>query len=141
MDEGEQGEENIDSDEENCSQDEQDVEDILSILVRAAVAKAGVESVVESMVSVVGAHTPASRAIILQNRLEDKTIVSWNDEDIKHCDPIVKETIWAYTSQYKMRSHREGHFVRRNENIKPYLISEADTLMKKPAKLPVMLEK
>ena len=110
--------------------------------MRAAVAKGGVESVVESMVSVVEAHTPASRGIILQNRLEDETIVSWNGEDVMHCDPIVKEAMRAYISQYKMQSNREGHFVRRNENIKPYLVSEAvDTLMKKPAKLPVMLEK
>ena len=69
---------------------------------------------VESMVSVVEAHTPASRGIIPQNRLEDETIVSWNGEDVMHCDPIVKDAIRAYISQYKMQSNREGHFVRRN---------------------------
>ena len=111
-------------------------------MVRAAVAKGGVESVVESMVSVVEAHTPSSRGILLQNRLEDETVVAWNGEDVMHCDPIVKEAMGKYTSHYKMQSNRDGHFVRRNENIKPYLISEAvDTLIKKPAKLPVMLEK
>ena len=68
--------------------------------------------------------------------------MSWNGEDVMHCDPIVKEALRAFTSQYKMQINREGHFVRRNKNIKPYLVSEAvDTLMKKPAKLPVMLEK
>ena len=82
--------------------------------MRAAVAKGGVESVVESMVSVGEAHTPASRGIILQNRLEDETIVSWNGEDVMHCDPIVKEDMRAYINQYKMQSNREGHFVRRN---------------------------
>ena len=110
--------------------------------MRAAVTKGGVESVVESMVSVVEAHTPASRGIILQQRLEDETIVSWNGEDVMHCDPIVKEALSAYFKQYKRQSSRGGHFVRRSSNIKPYMVSEAvDTLMKKPAKLPVMLEK
>ena len=68
--------------------------------------------------------------------------MSWNGEDVMQSDTIFKEALRAFTSQYKMQSNREGHFVRRNENIKPYLVSEAvDTLMKKPAKLPVMLEK
>ena len=61
---------------------------------------------VESMVSVVEAHTPASRGIIPQNRLEDETIVSWNGEDVMHCDPIVKEAMRAYISQYKMQQGR-----------------------------------
>ena len=52
------------------------IEDILSILVRAAVAKGGVEAVVESMVSVVEAHTPASRGILNQQRLEDE-VMDW----------------------------------------------------------------
>jgi hypothetical protein len=49
---------------------------IEDIQVRAAVAKGEVESVEESMVSVVEAHTPSSRGIIHQNGLEDETIVS-----------------------------------------------------------------
>ena len=47
----------------------------------------------ESMVSVVEAHTPASRAILDQQRLEDEVVVAWNGEDTFHCDPVVKKSI------------------------------------------------
>ena len=60
------------------------------------------------MVSVVEAHTLASRGIIPQNRLEDETIVSWNGEDVMHCDPIVKDATRAYISQYKMQTTGKG---------------------------------
>ena len=49
------------------------IQDALHILVQAAVAKGGVELVVESMVSVVEAHTLSSRGILNQERLEDET--------------------------------------------------------------------
>ena len=118
------------------------IEDIISILLRAAVAKGGVESVVESMVSVVEAHTPSSRGILNQERLADEITVAWNGEDVVHCDALVKEAMLSYTGQYKLLGNREGHFVRRSENIKSYVISEAvDSLVKKPVKLPVMIEK
>ena len=57
------------------------IEDVLRIFVRAAVAKGGVESVVESMVTVVEAHTPASRGILNQQRLEDEVMVTRNGEE------------------------------------------------------------
>ena len=49
------------------------IQDALTILVQAAVAKGGVELVVESMVSVVEAHTLSSPGILNQERLEDET--------------------------------------------------------------------
>ena len=118
------------------------IEDVLSIVVRAAVAKGGVESVEESMVSVVEAHTPSSRGILKQERLEDESLVAWNGEDVVHCDPLVREALALYSSQYKMEGNKEGHFIRRSENIKDYIISEAvDTLVKMPVKFPWMVEK
>ena len=62
-------------------------------MVRAAVAKGGVESIVESIVSVVEAHTPASRGILNQQRLEDEVMVAWNGEETVHCDPLVREAL------------------------------------------------
>ena len=94
------------------------IADVISVLIRAAVAKGGVESVVESMVSVVEAHTPSSRGILNQERLEDEVMVAWNGEDVVHCDFLVKEALLSFTSQYKMTGHRDGHFVRKkNKNL------------------------
>ena len=62
----------------------------------------GVESLVESMVSVVEAQTPSSTGILNQERLEDEVMVAWNGED----DSLVSETIISFTSQYKMLGHR-----------------------------------
>ena len=53
------------------------IEGVLSVQTLALVAKGGVESVVESMVSVMEAHTPASRGLLNQQRIEDEMMVSW----------------------------------------------------------------
>ena len=49
------------------------IKDALNMLVQAAVAKGGVELVVESMVSVVGAQTLSSQGFLNQQRSEDET--------------------------------------------------------------------
>ena len=48
----------------------------------ALVARGGVESVVESMVSVMEAHTPASRGLLNQKKIEDE-IKSWGNHFLK----------------------------------------------------------
>ena len=117
------------------------IQSVLSILVRAAVAMGGLESVCESMVSVVEAHTPAFRAILDQQRLEDEVIVAWNGEDTFHCDPVVKEALETYWGSCKTLSNRDGHFVRRSEHIKSYMVSKTvDSSLKKPVKLSVMMD-
>ena len=59
--------------------------------------RGGVESLVESMVSLVEAHITSSRGIIFPKRLDDATIVSCYGEEIIHCFPLVKEAMRAYT--------------------------------------------
>ena len=86
---------------------------------------------------VVEAQTPSSRGILKHERL-----VAWNGEDVVHCDcdPLVREALALYSSQYKMVGNKKGHFIRRSENIKDYIISEAvDTLVKMPVKFPWMV--
>ena len=58
------------------------------ILQRPAVARGGLESVCETMVSVMEAHTPSLRGILDQRRLEDEILVAWNGEDVFHCDQV-----------------------------------------------------
>ena len=117
------------------------IEGVLSVLVRAAVAKGGVESVCESMVGVMEAHTPSLRAILDQRRLEDELLVAWNGEDVYHCEAVVKEALGTYWGQCKSLANREGHFIRRSENIESYVTSEAvDSQANKPAKLSFMTQ-
>ena len=108
------------------------IEGVLSVQTLALVAKGGVESVVESMVSVMEAHSPASRGLLNQQRIEDEMMVSWNGEDIYHCDGIVEETMRAY----------KGNFIRRSGRVNDYFVSKAiDSMAKKPAKLEIMARK
>ena len=72
---------------------------MISILIRAAVAKGGDESLVESMVIVVEAHTPSSKGKPNQESLEDEVMVAWIGEDVMNCDSLVRETMMSFTSQ------------------------------------------
>ena len=117
------------------------IQSVLSILVQAVVAMGGLESVCESMVSVVEAHTPASRAILDQKRVEDEVMVAWSGEDTFHCDSVVKEALETYWGSCKTLSNRDGHIVRRSDHIKSYLVSKTvDSSLKKPAKLSVTMD-
>ena len=116
-------------------------EGVLSVLVKALVAKGGVESVVESMVSVMEAHSSPLRGLTDQTRIEDEMQIAWNGEDIYHCDSVVKEALEAYLSKCKREGDREGHFIRRSSNIKSYVVSKAvDSKVNCPPKLPVMFK-
>ena len=116
-----------------------EIEGVLSILANAAICQGGVESVVESMVSVLEAHTPSVRGILNQERLENEVMVAWNGEDVFHCDSVVKEALKTYWEGKKDTKNRQGHFVRRSEDIQPHVHRQAiDSRLKKPVKLAVM---
>jgi hypothetical protein len=117
------------------------VEGIISILVRGVIIKGGVESVCESMVSVMEAHTPSNRVLLNQEHLEDEIMVAWNGEDVFHCDPVCNEAMKNYWKQSKTLANQDGHFIRRSQNVKSFLITEAvDAKLKKQPKLSVMME-
>ena len=86
-----------------------DIEGVLSVLVVALVAKGGVESVVESMVSVMEVHSSSLRGLTDQQRIEHEMMVAWNGENIYHC---------------KREGDKEGHFIRRSSNIKSFVVSK-----------------
>ena len=76
------------------------IEGALSVMVVALVAKGGVESVVESMVSVMEAHSSPLRGLLDQERIENEMMVAWNGEDLYHCDSIVKDALQSYLSDF-----------------------------------------
>ena len=115
------------------------VEGALSVMVLALVAKGGVESVVESMVSVMEAHSSPLRGLLDQERIENEMMIAWNGEDLYHCDSIVEEALESYISDCKRNGDKGGHFVRRSSNVKSYLVSKSvDTKLKCHPKLPAM---
>ena len=65
------------------------------------------------MVSVMEAHSPASRGLLDQQRIEDEMCVSWNGEDIYHCDGVVGEAMRMY----------KGNFIRRSGRVNDYFVS------------------
>ena len=59
-------------------------------------------------------------------------MISWNGEDIYHCDGVVEETMRAY----------KGNFIRRSGRVNDYFVSKAiDSQAMKPAKLANMARK
>ena len=55
---------------------------------------------------------------------------------------MVKEALSSYWGKSKNEGNREGHFIRRSENVTSYLVPRTvDSYIKKPAKLAVILEK
>ena len=95
------------------------------------------ESVVEYiMVSVMEAHTPSCRGILNQERLNDEGLVAWSgDSPVDHIFPkkmwstvthwsVVREALILYSSLYKMEGFQEGHFIRKSEKIKDYILSQ-----------------
>ena len=115
------------------------IEGALSVMVVALVAKGGVESVVESMVSVMEAHSSPLRGLLDQERIENEMMVAWNGEDLYHCDSIVKDALQSYLSDFKRDGDKGGHFVRQSSNVKRYLVSKSvDTKQMCLQKLPAM---
>jgi hypothetical protein len=116
-----------------------DIEGVLSVLAKAAVVK-GVEAVVEGWVSVMERHCTDVRGITNQSRIEDMMWVALNGPELAHCDAVVKEAMVSYWGEARRVGDRRGHFIRRSNNVKSYLVSEAiDKIIKKPPRLPFMV--
>ena len=70
---------------------------------------------------------PANRGLLNQHRIEDEMMISWNGEDIYHCDGVVEETMRAYKGSGR---------------VNDYFVSKAiDSQAMKPAKLAIMARK
>ena len=100
----------------------------------------GIESVVESWVSILEHHSSKERNLT-QDRLHQEAMVAINGPSVVHCDKVVKEAISSYFSKSKREGDKDGHFVRRSENVKSYHVSKAvDSLVSKKPQMPIMTE-
>ena len=83
----------------------------------------GLESVVETWVSVLEHHASSQRTLC-QDRLIREGIVAINGPQVVHCDTVVKEGLKSYWSRVKGAG--EGHWIRRSRSgIQSYTISKA----------------
>ena len=106
------------------------IESVLSILAKAGSTK-GLESVVETWVSVLENHASTHRTLG-QDRLVSEGMIAINGPEVVHCDTVVREGLKAYWAKTRRAGYGEGHWIRRSEHIKCYTVSKAvDTLTKK----------
>ena len=115
-----------------------DVEACISVMCDAGMM-IGIESIVESWVSTLEHHSSKLRNLS-QERLHWEGMLSINGPDPAHCDSIVRGGLKEYFSKAKRGGDRDGHFIRRSENIKSYGVSKAvDRIVKITPTVPFMV--
>ena len=113
------------------------IEAIVHILCTAATSMS-VESVVESWVSIYESHSNKHRPIS-NDRAEMEVSLAVNGPLLQHADKLIKETIKEMFKDSKNVNNRDGHFVRRMENIADYSVSKSvDSFAKKQKLKPFM---
>ena len=95
----------------------QGIETVLSILCRAALSMS-VEAVVESWVSIMEHHS-SKRRPLSEDSMVEEVVISINGPKVVHCEAIVKESIRTMIKEDHI------HFVRRSDNVKPWLVSKS----------------
>ena len=111
------------------------IESIIHILCTAATTMS-VESVVESWVSIYESHSNKHRPIS-NDRAEREVCLAVNGPLLQHADPLLKKAIKEMFKDAKDVNNREGHFVRRNNNIADYSVSKSvDSFVKEKNQKP-----
>jgi hypothetical protein len=96
-------------------------EAVIGILVQAAAMKS-VESVVESWISVLEHHSSKSRNLSA-DMIQTEMSIAINGPAVQHSEGIVRESMRRYWGGTK--NVKDGHFTRKSQNIKSYMVSEA----------------
>ena len=66
--------------------------------------------------------------------------VAINGPEMTHCTSVVREAMSSYWGGARQEGNRRGHFVRRSEKIKSYIVSEAvDKIVRKTPKVPFLV--
>ena len=73
-------------------------------------------------------------------RLENESMVAINGLAVPHCDGIVEEALELYWAKAKRVGERGGHWIRKSDNIIPYIVSAAvDTIVNKKPEVNFMM--
>ena len=115
-----------------------DIEAVMSVMVRASIL-ISVESVVESWISVMEHHA-SQRRTLGEMKLHEEMVIAVNGPSLVHCDSIVQEALKNYFEDRKNPKERSGHFVRRSQNIKDFIVSKCvDRIRSVPPKKHIMM--
>ena len=100
----------------------------------------GLESIVETWVSIIESHSTKTRNLS-QKRLEEEAMIAINGPEVVHCDEVVKEALAAYWADARRVGDRQGHWVRRSSHINAYTVSKSvDALVNQAPEAPIMAE-
>ena len=67
-------------------------------------------------------------------------MVAINGPAVPHCDGIVEEALELYWAKAKRVGERGGHWIRKSDNIIPYIVSAAvDTIVNKKPEVNFMM--
>ena len=114
------------------------IEAIMGIMARAMVI-IGIESVVESWVSVMELHDSKNRPLG-EEMIITETSVSLNGPNPVNCDSVVEEAMRLYWSNCQLSNSSDGHFIRKSANGINWKVSKAvDKVNKVKPNLPYML--
>lgn len=114
------------------------IEAVLAVMANSGLVM-GLESVVESWVSVMEHHNNPKRCLS-QQRLENELMIAVNGPTVAHCDSVVDEAIDLYWSKAKRVGERGGHWIRKSDNIRSFITSKAvDSLVNEKPEVPFML--
>ena len=100
----------------------QGIEHILAIVGRAMVSMS-VESMAESWISVLEAHSTKTRGLE-QLSMETEMMVAVNGPECVFSSSVVKEALPLYWSKAKLNSQKEGHFFRTWGTKKEFVVSK-----------------
>ena len=110
----------------------------MDVMCQACTFKS-VESVVESWISKLEHHSSKQRGLS-ESSIQKEMMISCNGPPPQHSVGVVESTTKRYWMKAKSAKDREGHFIRRSENIKPYLVSKSiDALRAQEVITPFMM--
>jgi hypothetical protein len=114
------------------------IEAIMGILARAMVI-IGIESVVESWVSVMENHNSKNRPLG-EKMILTETAVNLNGPNPVNCDSVVDQANKLYWGKSKLRNGANGHFIRTSQNPLSWMVSKSvDKVASVKPKLPFMV--
>ena len=114
------------------------IEAVMDVICQACTFKS-VESVVESWISTLEHHSSKQHKLT-EDSIHTQMMIACNGPPVQHSKAIVEDAMKRYWAKCVNSKNFDGHFIRRSERIKPYLVSKSiDALRAKKCKNPIML--
>ena len=83
-----------------------------------------VESVVESWISTLEHHSTKQRAL-KEESIQIEMMIACNGPPVHHSKGVVRDSMKRYWMKSKNAEDLDGHFIRRSEDMRTYLVSKS----------------